>query len=319
MANEHDQDPTPEFSFGEIGLYRVEEKKSDTWKMHDLFSNADEAALQEAASWMIPDHYIEETGAFRLCIHTWLVKTPKYNIIVDTCIGNCKDRPAFPEFHQLDQPFLERLSETGVTPEDIDYVLLTHLHPDHVGWNTRLENGEWVPTFPNARYVTSTIELESLRPEEGKDQAFFNENVFEDSVQPIIDAGLLDTYTETYELDDIINIRLAPGHTEGHCVIVVRSLGESAMFCGDIFFSPIQVLYPEWADWNAFDIELAKRTRAELLQECADEGHVLIPAHWDSPFMAWIKPAPSGEGFVPHFIDKAEPEQGKMAIAGSAA
>jgi glyoxylase-like metal-dependent hydrolase (beta-lactamase superfamily II) len=156
---------------------------------------------------MAPNFYVPSTNQFIMSVHSWLIRTPRHNILVDTCCGNAKNRPGSPHFHQLDTPYLDRLQAAGVAPEDIDYVLCTHLHVDHVGWNTRLLDGRWAPTFPNAKYVFSREELNFWDPSKNP---HLPRDVFADSVLPVIAAKQDQVVRMTDQLGDSLLIEPAP-------------------------------------------------------------------------------------------------------------
>ena len=160
-------------------------------------------------------------------MQTYVVRTSHHTILIDSCVGNDKDRPTRPHWHlKTDDTYLNALAEHGIAPEAIDFVMCTHLHSDHVGWNTRLDNGRWVPTFPNARYIFSKKELEAWR-DVGYEK--FSRTPFEDSVLPVLEAGRAELVTDDYALDDEVFLESTPGHTPGHVAISLRSKGASAV------------------------------------------------------------------------------------------
>jgi glyoxylase-like metal-dependent hydrolase (beta-lactamase superfamily II) len=196
-------------------------------KAEVLFSDFHPAVLDEHRPWLAGEHIDESEENFLLSIHTWVVRHGGRTILVDTASGNHKDRPFSPIFHQLNTPYLERLEAAGVRPEDVDVVLLTHLHVDHVGWNTRLDGGRWVPTFPNARYVLPSVEREFFATAAGQKRLM----VFEDSVLPVIEADLADEIgPEGGEYLPGIVFHPTPGHCVGHMSIELTSAGETALF-----------------------------------------------------------------------------------------
>jgi glyoxylase-like metal-dependent hydrolase (beta-lactamase superfamily II) len=173
---------------GETSVTRIEEMLGPAFRPHELLTDWDPAVLDEHLHWMAPDHYAPTTDQFLMSVHSWLIRTPNHTILVDTCCGNAKHRPGSPHFYQLNTPYLDRLRSVGVEPEDVDFVLCTHLHVDHVGWNTRLIDGRWVPTFPNAKYVFSREELSFWEAETNPHLPDEPRHVFTDSVLPVIAA-----------------------------------------------------------------------------------------------------------------------------------
>jgi glyoxylase-like metal-dependent hydrolase (beta-lactamase superfamily II) len=234
-------------------------------------------------------------------VHSWLIRAPDRTILVDTCGGNRKTRPLSPRFDQLDTSYLDRLKAAGVTPDDIDMVLLTHLHVDHVGWNTRLDNGRWVPTFRNARYVVSRTELAAQDPARGaKAKPPEANRPFVDSVQPILDAGLMDVMEGDERLAEGFDLMPIPGHTPGMIALRVRSRGEEALFAGDIAHQPVQIAQPDWSTKYCADPAQAAASRRRVLAQCADSNALLCPVHFGWPYCGRIARQGAGFAFVPH-------------------
>ncbi|CAN7184694.1 MBL fold metallo-hydrolase [Rhizobium leguminosarum] len=227
--------------------------------------------------------YLEEGGdSFRLSVHTWVVRTPEHLILIDTGSGNDKERPRNPTFHRQSIPFIERLKAVGVHPEHVDFVFNTHLHVDHSGWNTRLEDGKWVPAFPNARYVFPRRECEYYSSADSHNEVNVPSlGVFEDSVAPIIEAGLADFIQPSGgRYLDIFEFIPTPGHSVGHMSIALRSHGETAIFGGDIMHSPVQVYRP---DLNTVFCEFqseASASRLRMLNLLADEDALYLATHF---------------------------------------
>jgi glyoxylase-like metal-dependent hydrolase (beta-lactamase superfamily II) len=240
------------------------------------------------------------TGGLKLSIHTWVVKTGKQTILIDTCNGNHKERPNFELAHHLDLPYLERLAATGVRPEEVDIVMCTHLHVDHCGWNTQLKNGKWVPTFPNAKYIFSREELNQWDPAlPGHDESPINLGVYDDSVLPVIEAGLAEIVDGDHGLNDNMTIRLAPGHTKGSIVLEVESKGQHALFAGDTLHSPIQILRPEWSSGFCLDPVQSAQTRRKLMEHCVEKNALLMPAHFPPPHAVRVRRDGSNFTFLP--------------------
>lgn len=242
-----------------------------------LFPDLDRAVLHANASWLVPEHADAALTTAQLSIHTWVVRLNGRVILVDTACGNDKERPFGAVFHRLNTPYLERLAAVGVRPEDVDLVLITHLHVDHVGWNTRLVDGQWTPTFPNARYVFGATE----RAFYATPAAVNRMMVFEDSVLPVIRAGLAD------EVGDeggayLPGIRFlpTPGHSVGHMSIEIESEGQRALFWGDVVHHPIQVSTPAWSSGFCADAVQATASRRRILGYAADHGATVFTSHF---------------------------------------
>jgi glyoxylase-like metal-dependent hydrolase (beta-lactamase superfamily II) len=236
-------------------------------------------------------------------VHSRLIRTERHTILLDCCAGNHKDRPGFSRFHQLDTLYLERLHEAGVTPEDVDIVLCTHLHSDHVGWNTMLREGRWVPTFPNARYLFSRKENEWGDPCRNPAAAadLQRSNAYCDSVLPVIESGQAELVDGTHSIGDQLLIEPAPKHTRGHIILKLDDRGEKAVFCGDAVHHPLQVYA---AHWNSSFCELpeeARITRRGMLEHCAEHRTLLFPIHFGAPHVAAI--ASAGTAFSLNFVE----------------
>jgi glyoxylase-like metal-dependent hydrolase (beta-lactamase superfamily II) len=276
---------------GPATVTRIEEQLGPgSFPPDRYFTGFDRRVLKENLGWLAPNHYVPETDALITSVHSWLIKTPHHNILLDACSVNHKDRHWWPRFDHLNTPFLERLSAAGARTEDIDIVLCTHLHADHIGWNTRLENGRWVPTFPNARYLFSRIENDYWDPVQHPESAGDAARciAYLDSVLPILDAGQARLVDGSHAIDESLLIEPAPGHTPGH--ILLKLLGEhgGGVFCGDVIHHPLQVYAPHWNTQFCRDPEQARVTRQGVLQYCARSGSLLFPTHFGAPHVARI-------------------------------
>ncbi|MEA2726943.1 MAG: hypothetical protein QOF70_1418 [Acetobacteraceae bacterium] len=227
-------------------------------------------------AWLRP-HFADENGRLRMSIHSFIVETPDRRIVVDTCLGNDKQGRRIPHWNDRDGPFLADLAEAGFPVESIDTVLCTHLHVDHVGWNTRLVDGKWVPTFPLARYLIGRTEYEHwYTVKDRPDMA----NILADSVTPIIEAGLV-TMVETNER--ICNeITLVPtlGHTPGHVSVMIQSQGEQALITGDFMHHPCQIAHPEWSTLADSNPDQGIETRRRMFQRLAGTPVLIIGTHF---------------------------------------
>jgi glyoxylase-like metal-dependent hydrolase (beta-lactamase superfamily II) len=250
----------------------------------------DRKAIRQHEYWLCPRHYDPETGRIPMPVQTFVLRTEHYVILVDTCIGSHKERPGVSEMHRLTTRYLDRLAAVGLAPEDVDFVMCTHLHVDHVGWNTRLLDGRWVPTFPNAQYVMSQLEFDATRDLAKKpDVLAAIRNCFEDSVLPIIEAGKAIFVNGIHEMLDGFTLRPAPGHSPGHIRIEMRSGNELGVFAGDLVHSPIQIPFWKWSTRVCTNGEQAANTRRELLEFCVEENALLLPCHFEAPHVARIR------------------------------
>jgi glyoxylase-like metal-dependent hydrolase (beta-lactamase superfamily II) len=265
-----------------------------------LFADFRPEILEENLHWLTPHYYDPEKAMFPTSVHSWLLKTPRQNILIDTCGGNGKTRPLSPRFHQLNTAYLERLNATGTTLEQIDHVILTHLHIDHVGWNTRLDGDRWVPTFPNAQYIMSRTERDAQDPARGAAGKPEGANLpFIDSVQPILDAGLATVVEGIEALFPGIDLMPIPGHTPGMIAIRVRSQGQEALFAGDIAHQPIQVAAPDWSSKYCADPKQSAATRRHIFEYCAERQCLLLPVHFGWPYCGRIARQRDAFRFIP--------------------
>jgi glyoxylase-like metal-dependent hydrolase (beta-lactamase superfamily II) len=200
----------------------------------------------------------------------------------------------------LDRPYMENFAKAGLKVEDIDYVLCTHLHVDHVGWNTRLDNGRWVPTFPNAKYVFSRTDRDFFDPARGEGGKIgVNAHVFNDSVLPILEAKQEVLVDGSMQLGDDLSIEPAPGHSPGHVLITLKSKGAEALFIGDIMHNPIQVYHPHWSSAFCSDPEQARGTRRRVLEHAAARGSLIYPQHFAGQFFGRVAERAGGFAYLP--------------------
>ncbi|MBO1074646.1 MBL fold metallo-hydrolase [Roseomonas marmotae] len=266
-----------------------------------LLPAADLAALAEHRALLEPDHVDFGRETILLGVQALLLRLPDLTVLIDTCVGEDKPRAARPEWHQRRASgFLERLRALDVAPEDVDVVFCTHLHADHVGWNTRLLDGRWVPTFPRARYVVGERELAQWQARAAADPSG-NHGSFADSVQPLLEAGQVVTAREGEEIAPGAVLTALPGHTEGQMGLRVTRQGARAIFCGDAIHSPVQILRPEWSSSFCADGETAATTRRRLLECAAEEDTLLVPAHFRHCGCTRIRRR--GDAFLPVFGD----------------
>jgi glyoxylase-like metal-dependent hydrolase (beta-lactamase superfamily II) len=228
------------------------------------------------SSWLIPDFATEE-GRLKMSIHALVVETPSRRIVVDTGLGNDKEGRNVPTWNNRKTPFLEIMHAAGFPPDSIDTVLCTHLHVDHVGWNTRLADGRWVPTFANARYVFGKTEYGHWRDHSDEPE---KSAVFNDSVKPIVDSGKADLVASDYRLCDEISLIPTPGHSPGHISLHIRSNGEEGLLTGDVAHHPCQMAHLDWSSTADSDPVLSTATRRELFSRFADTPTLVIGGHF---------------------------------------
>ncbi len=276
--------PTERWTVGDVTITKVVE--SESWLPLTFlpeFLPSSSAADIEAMHWLAP-HYVRE-GQFSMGIYSFLVETPDRKIVVDTAVGNAKTRVG-PAFNMLDTAFLEGFRSVW-EPEDVDAVVSTHLHVDHVGWNTRLVDGAWLPTFPNASYYFVDHEYRhwercAATDDEGH-PLFDAAAVFSDSLRPIVDAGLASFVEPSAELSPEVALMPSHGHTPGHVSVLVHSRGESAVITGDLVHFPCQIGHPHWSSIYDYDAIAAAATRTAFLERFADSETLVIGTHFGSP------------------------------------
>lgn len=265
-----------QWQIGEVKITRIVEMEVAGGSRFLLPDATREAVLP--IKWLAP-HFMTAEGRLIMSIHALIVETPKQTIIVDTCIGNDKQR-GIPNWTNLQTPFLQDLVKAGYPRETIDCVLCTHLHVDHVGWNTMLVEGSWLPTFPNARYLMGRREFNYWdEQDDGSDAG----NIMTDSVRPVFDAGLVDLVAMEHQLCDEVRLEPTPGHTPGHVSVHISSKGEEALITGDCFHHPCQIARIDWSSTADFDAAAAIDTRTRLLDRYADQDILIIGTHFATP------------------------------------
>ncbi len=266
---------------GDVRVDRIlEQEPPSTNRILDLMPLLTEEMLAPYREAMIRGGALHDGGGVIMPKQSYLLRAGGKNIMIDTCVGNHKDRPYMPEWHQKnDTIYLDALAAAGLGTGDIDYVMCTHLHADHVGWNTRMENGRWVPTFPNARYVFSKAEYEFWSNYEGSEHL----QHLDDSVLPIIAAQQCDLVVDTHELLSGVQLVPTPGHSPHHCSVSVRSNGQEGFITGDAIHSPIQCVYPDVCVRVDTDPELSARSRRWLLEHHVDRDVTIATMHFPSP------------------------------------
>jgi glyoxylase-like metal-dependent hydrolase (beta-lactamase superfamily II) len=245
-----------------------------TWLLPDAVPEA----VERHRGWLAP-HFLDDKGRLLQSIHTFVLQAPGLTALVDTCVGNDKDRGGRAPFHMMRTSFLEDLRAAGFPPESIDVVVCTHLHVDHVGWNTRLDHGRWVPTFPRARHLFARQEWEHWSSERDED----TKRIMADSVQPVLDAGLAALVDTDHRISDEIWFEPTPGHTPGHVSVRLRSGESEAVITGDLMHHPIQMAEPQWATPFDTDAEQARKTRRAFCERYADTGVTVLGTHFHDP------------------------------------
>ncbi|MCC7049320.1 MAG: MBL fold metallo-hydrolase [Alphaproteobacteria bacterium] len=281
-----------QFAVGDITVHRLVEAEYGFVAIRDFLPALTPKLLDENRAWLEPAALEPGTDRAVLCFQSYVVRTPHHTVLVDACIGNDKTHPRRPEWHRkADRTWMDALKATGLGVEDIDVVMCTHLHGDHVGWNTRLENGRWVPTFPKARYLFSKREYEYWL---GAHRETPISGIAE-SVLPVIEAGRAELVSSDHALDDHIRLLPTPGHTPDHLAVAAGRGGDAAVFTGDLIHSPLQARYPELNSRADTNPAQAAETRRRFLERYCDTPTLCCTMHFPSPSAGHIKRR--GDGF----------------------
>jgi glyoxylase-like metal-dependent hydrolase (beta-lactamase superfamily II) len=279
------------FTVGDLTIHRIVEMETGFTPALEFLPTLTSERLAENRDWLLPTA-LDAEDKLVLCFQSYIVRTPRHVVLVDSCIGNDKDRTARPVWHKKkDEVWMRGLAALGLTVNDIEVVMCTHLHVDHVGWNTRLENGRWVPTFPKARYLFSKKELDYWVAEHEKTPI----PCIEDSVVPIVEARRCELITSDHAMDEHIRLLPTPGHTIDHFAIVLGKTGKDAVITGDLIHSPLQAKYPELSMRVDYDPKQGVETRRGFLESYCDTNTLCCFAHFPSPSRGHIKRW--GEGF----------------------
>ncbi|MCY0923674.1 MBL fold metallo-hydrolase [Streptomyces sp. H27-G5] len=272
---------THEITLGDVTITRIEEMHGPIMPTDQFFPDLPEQAWKDQRAVLVPDHLGADDAMVHVAMQTWLLRSEGRTILIDTGVGNDKARPAVAAWDHLRLDYLGNLARAGVRPEDVDLVINTHLHVDHVGWNTRLIDGDWVPTFPNATYLMPKADFEFWNPANNPDiTGGVNENVFEDSVAPVHAAGQVRLWEEGHTIDGSLRLEAAPGHTPGSSVVTLTSGSDRALFVGDLMHTPLQVTHPDHNSCFCQDPAQSRSTRRRLLGRAADTGALVLPAHF---------------------------------------
>jgi glyoxylase-like metal-dependent hydrolase (beta-lactamase superfamily II) len=278
---------------GSTVIHRIVEQEAPFFPAFQFFPTLSKELYEENKAWLQPI-YFDASDRVNLCIQSYLVQTPHHNILIDSCVGNDKSRPTRPFWNMMKSDRFEKgLAATGVGIGDIDFVMCTHLHTDHVGWNTRLENGRWVPTFPKARYVFADRELAFWTKRQKDDPAACP--WIEDSVLPIVAANRVDIVKSAHAFNDLVTLIPTPGHTIDHYSVQVGKPGTDAIITGDMIHSPLQARYPELGMLADYDSKQAGVTRRELFGRVCDSSTLMCTAHFPSPSSGRV--VRHGDGF----------------------
>lgn len=294
------------FMVGNVCVHRIEEWRGTFLTPELLFAGFDAERYLATRGSVSSDYLDHATDAIQARIQSWVIEAGDKTILFDTGCGNHKRRPGIPVFDNLDTDFLARLAAAGFAPDDIDLVVCSHLHVDHVGWNTVKMGDNWEPTFKNARYLLPAPDVEYWAPE-NRDKfpdmvgEAVNQGFFDDSVRPILDTKVADLITGSAEIADGVRLDPNPGHPPGCQTLTLTDRGESAMFVGDVLHHPLQILNPDWNSIFCESSAQARAARRHVLARAAAEEAILVPAHFAGKHVVRIKVKPAGFCQMPAF------------------
>jgi len=257
---------------------------------HGLLGNYDAAVVEAHREWLHP-HFIDDDANMILSFHALVLRSGDRTILVDTCIGN-RPIPEVDVLSNIGDRFIEDLEAAGFPPSSVDTVLCTHLHFDHVGWNTRLVDGAWAPTFPNARYLFSRVDYEYW--DAGNEGFAFT---FGDAVRPVFEAGLADLVEMDHRVTDEVWFEPTPGHSPGHVSVRISSRGEDAVITGDLLHHPIQFVATHWPSNADVDQAMAESTRVAFRDRFADSGVRVFGTHFGGPSTGFLHRTPAGDSY----------------------
>lgn len=242
-----------------------------------------------------PRFYDRDSNSLIMSFHSIVIRTGRTTILVDTCIGNDKERPTLLEWHMQNRPYLQTMRNQGIKPEEIDVVMCSHLHADHVGWNTMLRDGRWVPTFPNAKYVFAREEVDYWQNLHETDPENDYRRSWNDSVLPVLEAGQATLVDMDHELETGVSLTPAPGHTPGTVILNLEQGDEKAHVTGDVIHHPVQFEHPEWSSNFCLDPDQSRATRRAFMESVADTGAHILAAHFAAPTA--LRVVGTGNGF----------------------
>lgn len=280
---------------GDARVTRVLEYSGPTHDPAFLFPDLPQAELDAAASWLAPHHYVSHMNRLIVTIQLWVVHAGGNVIVIDTGVGNGKPRAAA-RMNMLNGLVLPWLEAAGAAPHQVTHVVHTHLHSDHVGWNTTNIDGRWAPTFPNARYLVPKTDFDYYKDALAREPDPIIDNAFADSVLPLVEAGLVDLVTDdARDVAGCLDVEPAPGHSPGMLTYRLRSNGEEGIFSADVMHSPLQIDKPLLNTRYCIFPDKARESRANLLARAVEREALIMPMHFGAPHCGYIRR--QGDGF----------------------
>ena len=274
------------WKIGDVEIFQIVELGNVGRNIQSMLTDATPLNLKKTPG--LYPQFIDNEGNLFANVQSFLIKTANANILIDTCNGNEKFRESIPEWGNLKTDYLDRIKEIGINETDIDLVICTHLHFDHVGWNTKLVDNIWKPTFINADYLFVKDEYDywKSKPDNEIDDDFA---AFDDSITPVVNAGLAKFVDKNQIIDHNITLTSTPGHTPGHVSILIKSQGESVLLSGDLFYHPCQITNPNWIGSSDSDPQRAIISRLRILKEITNTDTFLLGSHFSNPVSGKVK------------------------------
>ncbi|MGE0824041.1 MAG: MBL fold metallo-hydrolase [Candidatus Binatia bacterium] len=265
------------FTIGDVRVAKVLDCLEPT-SPRILYVDKQRSDFEPHVEWLQP-HFLDADKRMLLSIHAFIIQTAHHTVLIDTCVGNNKEGLGFPQWNGRNGTFLQDAAAAGYAPESIDYVFCTHMHLDHTGWNTRQQDGRWVPTFPKAKYLFNKREWDHWRDDPNPhDQGVIRQNVL-----PIVEAGQVEWVDNAWAIDDQVTLVPTPGHTPGHCSVQLRSNGKTAIITGDMMIHPVQIAEPQWQQQADVDPALAITTRTQFINQHSDTDTLILGTHFNTP------------------------------------
>ena len=285
---------------GDVKVTRIQEYSGPTHDPKFLLPECTPEALAENRDWLNPHHWVASMNKFVVTLQSWLIQVDDKTILIDTGVGNDKDRNPVTRMHRLNTLYLPWLEAAGAPAESVTHVVMTHLHTDHIGWNTSLVDGVWKPTFPNATYLASAECLAFTRELHAKGGNSVQNRAYADSVVPIADANKLELFSPGDLVAGCLTPEAASGHMPGQVTFHLESQAAHGMFVGDVLHNAIQIAHPEWNSCYDSHPELAREVRASVLRRAAERNALLMPAHFGEPYCGYVKFKGEGFAFEPY-------------------
>jgi glyoxylase-like metal-dependent hydrolase (beta-lactamase superfamily II) len=267
---------------GDVEVIRIIEWQAPFAPARGLVPESAAEMWKDNGEWLAPDHWDPDSDRAVVSLQSWVLRSGGRTVLIDTGVGNGRERPGSAQFHHWQGDFLGRLARAGVRPQDVDVVVNTHVHGDHVGWNTMDREGEWVPTFPHAQYLIPAADNHHFGPDHAYGNGLREDDrlIYEDSIAPVHRAGQAVLWNGSHRIDQHLTLESAPGHTPGSSVLRLASGGDRAVFVGDLLHSPVQILHPSLNSCFCLDPKQAVASRRRILERAAAERELVIPAHF---------------------------------------